>query len=155
MTPPTATQSNPAIARGIFRELVPATATKPGYMIFELPGSSYQLHLIPTTEVDAIPGKRIRGVITCKGRRVDQMAPGGRFIEPLFGRPRRVQGIVIAINPDRNALVVNAAGAIAVDGLSLPIVVELTRPDQQARDFAIGTMVGCDVMDGATFAPVS
>lgn len=149
----TATTSNPAIARGIFQELVPATATKPGYLVFTLPGSSYQLHLRPTAEVDAEPGKRVRGIITCRARRVDRPAHGGRFIEPLYGRPRRVQGIVTAVDADRNALVVNAAGAIAVDGLPLPVVLELTAPNQQAKDFAVGTTVGCDVLDGATFTP--
>lgn len=68
------------------------------------------------------------------------MQSGGRYLEPVYGRPRRVQGSVIAI--DANSIVVNAG---------VPVLVEPTDPRQNPGSFAVGQFVSFDALDGATF----
>ena len=41
-----------------------------------------------------------------EAKRIDVVTTGGRYVEPVYGRPRRVQGTVIAI--EDGAVVVNA-----------------------------------------------
>ncbi len=157
--PPASTPASPsqlATARGMLREIVLASATKPGFIVFALNNSNYAIHLrVPGGEESLRErlNKRIIGTIRCEARRVDECQTGGRFIEPVLGRPRKVQGTVLAHMPGENALVISAAGASMVDSASLPVVVKLTDGRQQATQFAVGTMVTMDVMDGATFTP--
>ena len=151
---PTAHDAALSIARATLEQIVPATATKPGYLVLALGGSNYQLHLRPLSPTEALAtrlGKKVNGIITVQARRVDVVKTGGRFIEPLTGRPRRVQGTVLARDAAANTLTLNAAGAAAVDGPSLPVVLKLTDPRQRADQFEIGVTVGCDVLDGGTF----
>lgn len=146
-----------ATARGTLVEIVAATATKPGYIVLGLPGSSYQLHLRPVPGMEAIrsePGKRLRGVITVQARRVDVVQTGGRYVEPLVGRPRRVQGTVLATDQAANTITVCAGSASAVDGLTLPIVLKLGDSRQKADQFPLDALVSCDVLEGGTFQPV-
>ncbi|MBX9736420.1 MAG: hypothetical protein K2X32_05790 [Phycisphaerales bacterium] len=146
--------ADPSIARGILREIVPASATKPGYIVFALNNSNYALHLrVPGGEESLRErlGKRLIGTIRCEARRVDECSTGGRFVEPVVGRPRKVQGAVLGHVAGENALVLSAAGASMVDSVGLPVIVKLTDARQKAAQFAIGTLVTMDVMDGATF----
>ncbi|QYO64365.1 hypothetical protein [Leptolyngbya sp. 7M] len=83
---------------------------------------------------------RIIGIIRAKARRIDEVTTGGRYIEPVYGRPRRVQGTVVAIEPD--AVVVNAG---------MPIHCTPTDPRQRPGDFKPGQFVSFDVLEGATF----
>lgn len=143
----------PEIVRGLLTDIVSATATKPGYVVLGLLLSNYQLHLrVPTGEesLRARLGKRVAGVIRCEARRVDRVGTGGRYVEPVIGRPRRVQGTVLGVIAGENSLILNAGGAAGVDGLPLPVVVKLTDARQKADQFAIGSLVSMDVMDGAT-----
>ncbi|MFN0011084.1 MAG: hypothetical protein ACKVS8_05495 [Phycisphaerales bacterium] len=146
-----------SVARATLAEIVPATATKHAHIVLTLTGSSYALHLRTTpAAADSLAarlGKKVSGIITVQARRVDVAGTGGRFIEPLVGRPRRVQGTVLARDTAANTLTLNAAGAAAVDGPSLPILLKLTDARQRADQFAVGVMVGCDVLDGGTFDP--
>lgn len=153
MTTSTAT-STPSLARGVLEEIVAATATRPGYLVFALPGSSYRLHLVPAgaTPSAAAVGKRIKGTITAHARRVDAVTTGGRLVEPLVGRPRRMHGTVLAIDPAAGTITVNAAGSSAVDGVPLPVVVKLTDARQRPDQFAVGSLVAFDVLEGATIA---
>lgn len=142
----------PALARAVLQEVVPTSATRPGYIVLAVPGSQYQLHLRPEGAITAEVGKRITGVITCQARRVDVAVTGGRFVEPVMGRPRRIQGTVLSVSGAGNTITLNAGGGVVVDGLPLPIVCALTDPRQKAEQFAPGQLVGFDVLDGATFA---
>ncbi len=149
-----ASPSQLALARGVLRDIVPASATKPGYIVFALNNSNYAIHLrVPAGEESLRDrlNKRLVGTIRCEARRVDECSTGGRFIEPVIGRPRKIQGAVLAHLPSENALVLSAAGASMVDSVSLPVIVKLTDARQQAAQFAVGTLVTMDVMDGATF----
>jgi hypothetical protein len=133
---------DPAVARGVLEASVPETATAPAHLVISFPNTSYRTHLRPTAPVSTEPGKRILGVIRCKARRIDRVTTGGRYLEPVYGRPRRVQGSVLAVTGD--ALVVDA---------SVPVHVTPTDPRQKAADFAPGDFVSFDALEGATFSP--
>ena len=92
ITPAPTSKINAAIARGTFAEAVAATATKPAFIKLNFPNTSYETHLIPAGPITAQPGKRILGKIHAKARRIDTVQTGGRYFEPVYGRPRRVQG---------------------------------------------------------------
>ena len=113
----------------------------PEKLVLAIPGSDYRLHLVPAGAIDAQVNDRISGLIRAKARRVDVISAGGRFIEPVFGRPRRVQGRIIGGDVRANTLTVLA---------SVPVTVSLM-PNQKAAQFAVGQMVSFDVEPGATF----
>ncbi len=139
------------VARGQLYDSFSATATRQAGISFHLPGSQYQLHLRSEGAVTGQVGKRIVGVIHASARRVDFTNQGGRFVEPVIGRPRRIQGTVIAHDTAANTITVDCAASAAVDGVGLPIVCKLTDARQKPEQFALGTIVGFDVLDGATF----
>jgi len=144
ITPSPTSKIAPYLARGILGAEHQATATKPACIVLDVPNTSYQLHLIPTAAPGVALGKRLIGVIRAQARRVDVVKSGGRFVEPVAGRPRRVQGIVVARDASSNTITVNAG---------VPLVLTLTDPRQRAEQFADGDFVSCDVLDGATFTP--
>ncbi len=123
------------IATGVLAE---KTSEK---LVLAVPGTDYRLKLIPVGQVNGPLNERIQGTIRANAQRVDVISAGGRFIEPIFGRPRRVQGRIIGGDVKANTLTVLAA---------VPITVTLM-PHQQAGKFAIGQMVSFDVEPGATF----
>jgi hypothetical protein len=102
--------------------------------------TSYQVHLRAAGPTGVAVGKRVIGRIEARAKRIDRVQTGGRYVEPVYGRPRRVQGMVIAI----------AEGKVVVDA-GMPIHCAPTDPRQRASDFAAGDFVSFDVLDGATF----
>lgn len=142
--PSPTTKIAPNLTRGVLQEVVPASATKPGHVVIRIPNTSYLLRLVPTTVPTTSLNKRIVGTIRARAKRVDTVGTGGRFVEPVFGRPRRVQGFVIETDPAANTITVDAG---------VPIVCELTDKRQRSADFIPSQFVGFDVMDGATFEP--
>ncbi len=105
-----------------------------------MPNTSYQIHLLPTTPVAGLaPGQRLIGLVKAKARRIDIVQTGGRYLEPVMGRPRRIQGTVIKVDPD----------AIVVDA-GIPISVTPTDTRQNASQFQVGQLVSFDALDGAT-----
>ena len=113
------------------------------HVVVGVPETSYRLHLVLPEPIDVEVGRRVRGVIHCQARRVDVVPSGGRFIEPVFGRPRRIQGWVTGGDVQRNVLHVKA---------EVPLVVHLM-PSQQASEFETGQMVCFDAEAGAKFVP--
>lgn len=142
--PAPTTRIDPALARGTLVETVPATATRPAFIKVSFPNSSYELHLVPTAPISTPPGKRILGTIHARCRRIDAVQTGGRYVEPVMGRPRRVQGSVVKVTGD----------AIVVDA-GMPIHCMPTDPRQKPSDFEPGQFVSFDVLEGATFAPAA
>jgi hypothetical protein len=143
--PAPTTRIDPTLARGELLDVVQPTATIPGYIVFGIPNSSYQVHLVATSPIDVQPGGRLIGVIAARARRIDVVKTGGKFLEPVFGRPRRVQGRVVAVDGTRNVVVVDT---------TVPVHITPADQRQKATDFEVGQMVGFDAYDGATFAPV-
>jgi hypothetical protein len=142
--PEPTTKIDPRLARGTFLGTVGATATKPEYIKLTFPNTRYEMHLLPESPVTTETGKRIVGTIHAQARRIDRVDTGGRYVEPVFGRPRRVQGRVVAVEPASNEVVVHAG---------VPIHCRPTDPRQKPTDFAEGDFVSFDVMEGASFSP--
>ncbi|MBK7405438.1 MAG: hypothetical protein IPJ41_12600 [Phycisphaerales bacterium] len=140
--PAPTTKIDPRLARGTLVELTPATATKPEFVRISFPNTQYQIHLLPETPVGVEPGARIIGTIHAQVARIDKVNAGGRYFEPVLGRPRRVQGRVIAVNGETNEVIVNAG---------VPIHCHPTDKRQKATDFHDGDFVTCGVLEGATF----
>lgn len=116
-----------------------------GEVIVSLPGTNYQLHLKTDAPVEPSPQGRVRGVVRCSAWKLDRVSAGGSYIEPVFGRPRRVQGTVLGSIADSNSVVVDIAGQ--------PIVATL--PERwDATELTEGERVGLDIYDGAVFEPV-
>src|SRR5690606_6648581 len=94
-----------------------------GMIVLGLPGTDYRVHLVcAQPPAGAKVRDRVRGTITANARRVDVVPSGGRYIEPVFGRPRRVQGRVIGGDPQANTITVDCV---------LPLVCKLTDPRQK------------------------
>lgn len=133
----------PTLARGELSEIVAPTATKPGHIVIEFPNTSYQMHLLPTGPITTPIGKRIIGTIRATARRVDLVQTGGKYVEPVFGRPRRVQGTVIGGDDRARTLIVDAG---------MPIHCTMNDARQAPSMFPQGALVSFDVLDGATFS---
>lgn len=119
---------------------------KDGAIVLAVPGTDYRLHLAVDAALPAAAGSRVRGTIRGVARRIDTMPSGGRFIEPVHGRPRRVQGRVIGTDPGAGTILVQAG---------VPISVQVGDPRQQASQFAVGDLVAFDVERGARFLPMT
>jgi len=140
ITPAPTTKIDPSLARGTLTDIVASTATKPGFIKVSFPNTSYELHLIPIAPPRAEVDKKILGLIRAKARRIDTVQTGGRYVEPVFGRPRRVQGTVLSVSGE--SVLVNAG---------VPIHITPTDARQKAADFQPGQFISFDVMDGASF----
>jgi hypothetical protein len=146
--PAPTTKIDPTIARGTLEQVVEPTATRQGYVVISFANTSYQMHLLPAAPVTTPVGKRILGVIEATARRIDSVDTGGKYVEPVFGHPRRVQGRVI----DRTPGASGQGGVIVVDA-GLPIHCRVSDSRQKAAQFEIGELVTFDVLDGSTFTP--
>lgn len=115
-------------------------------VVLGIAGTNYQLHLGLEGNLTIEVGKRARGVIRTHVWKLDFVSAGGAFVEPVYGRPRRVQGTVEAPLGQGNAIIVDVAGC--------PIVGML--PERwQADDIKPGTRVGLDVYDSSVFQPIA
>jgi hypothetical protein len=105
----------------------------------------YRLHLVLRGSIEAESSRRVRGIIRASVWKVDRVSRGGgSFVEPVIGRPRRIQGPVLATVASTNSLVVSICGCRLVGDL----------PERwQADEFPPGTRVGLDVFEGAVFEP--
>jgi hypothetical protein len=142
--PAPTSQIAPGVARGVLAEFVAPTPTRPGYIVVEFPNTNYRMHLIPAGPITTPVGKRIIGTIRAAARRVDLVETGGRYVEPVYGRPRRVQGTVIGGDDHSRTIIVDAG---------MPIHCTMTDPRQVPSQFPRGALVSFDVLDGATFSP--
>jgi hypothetical protein len=146
MLHPAPTSSVPTgVARGVFEERHPETATTPEQVVLSFYNTQYRMHLLPIGEITVAEGKRIEGRIRADAKRVDVVTSGGRYVEPVHGRPRRVQGTIVATDNGKNTITVKAG---------VPIECRLTDRRQSAAQFEAGQFVSFDVMRGATFEQV-
>ena len=116
-----------------------------GQIVLGLPETEYQLHLMVDPPIQTSTNPHIAGTIHARARRVDIVQTGGRFIEPVYGRPRRIQGTITAIDPIGNTLTVDSG---------CPIVCLLVT-GQKTSQFSLGQLVSFDVERGATFEPLA
>lgn len=142
ITPSPTTKLEVGVARGVYGGRVLTPSSRGECIRFLVPNTSYELYLVAGTEVHGQEGKRVIGTIRAKARRVDHVKTGGRYVEPVVGRPRRVQGKIVKI--ETTALVVDAG---------VPIHCELMDDRQVPEQFEIGQLVSFDVLDGAKIEP--
>lgn len=89
------------------------------------------------------PGHSVRGTIQAPAWKLDVVSEGGNYVEPLYGRPRRMQGMVLAVNAVGNELTVQVGYEVTVK-----------LPDRyRAADYPPGTRVGWDNLEVPTFIP--
>ena len=111
-----------------------------GIITLAVPGASYKNSF---KLVGAAPaaGASVCGVIHAPAWKADHVELGGNYVEPLYGRPRRMQGTILATNPATNELTVRVGYEVTV---KLP---ERYKP----ADFAVGARVGWDNIEIPTF----
>jgi hypothetical protein len=112
-----------------------------------IPGTSYRLQFTPVSPITGEVGKRILGRVRGRALRLHAAQAGGKFIEPVYGHPRIVQGTILGYGP-RGA----SGDALLVD-MAIPVWLSLDA-GQTAGDFPVGTMVNMYVESGMTFEEV-
>lgn len=112
-----------------------------GVGVFTVPGTQYQLSLDVTDDLSASIGQRVRGRVHGRALRMHRASAGGNFIEPLEGRPRIVQGTVLAVDPSSQEVILD---------LVVPVRVAMVE-DQPASGFATGEMVNFYMEPGTRF----
>lgn len=127
-------------ARGVLAESAPDRVT------IQFPGTDYRLQLAVYQPPRSPVGKKIQGSIRAQARRVDLVRTGGRYIEPLQGTPRRIQGEVLATDAGDNSLLV---------GAGIPILCKLTDPRQNVTQFKQGDLIAFEVLPGVSFSPAA
>lgn len=141
MTPTGASTPIQHLARGTLAE------ASDGRIVLAVPESEYRVHLNVEAPTAVEPGKRIRGLVRAQARRIDVVATGGRYLEPIFGRPRRIQGTILAVDAAADTVTIAAHDA-------LPIVCR-TNEAQRAAQFKPGQFVACDLAPGTSFEPIA
>lgn len=136
-----ATLSSPDMFVG--RLFDPQTPLKEGLIAVEVTGTDYKLHLAYQGQPATGPQGRVQGRIYANAKKVDRVKAGGRFIEPSVGRPRRIQGRVIAADIAANTITVQ---------ITVPMICQLDDL-QKADQFPIGGLVRCNIERGARFEP--
>jgi len=75
-----------------------------------VPGTDYRLTLVldgPRPAVEVPAGRRLRGTIHAEALRIHPATGGGRFIEPVWGAPRSVAGVVRYVDEPGNRVLVD------------------------------------------------
>ena len=137
MSQTTTTQAPPTVSGKLLEK-------KPGLIVLGVPGTDYRLRLVLEIDLPQAVGQKVTGTIHATARRVDVIPAGGRYVEPVFGRPRRVQGRIVGGHVASRALYVQAGPTF---------ICTLSDARQEASDFSIGQMVSFDVEPGAVFKP--
>jgi len=144
ITPSPTTKLDPRLARGTLIAVNPESPPRPAHIVFAIPNTSYEIALIPTAPITAPPGHRLVGAIRAASRRIDLVETGGRYIEPVFGKPRRLQGTVTGTDEGGRVLIVNA---------TVPFLITPGDPRQSASMFPEGSLIALDLPDWPTFTP--
>jgi hypothetical protein len=114
-----------------------------GIVTLKVPGSNYRNSFALHENAVLTAGSRIRGTIHAPAWKVDRVELGGNYVEPLFGRPRRMQGTILSVNATTNELTVQVGYEATV---KLPA-------QYKASEYAVGERVGWDNIDIPTFEP--
>lgn len=143
--PAPTTQIDPTLARGTILEVREADDRNPDRVVMGFPNTDYKIELVLKGElapVKALVGEMVLARLFARARRIDTPNAGGRRFEPCIGRPTRILGTVVGVDPVSNILVVNAGQ---------PIALQITAPGQQAQALADADFVVCDLHPGAWF----
>ena len=112
--------------------------------VLALPATEYQLHLTIESPLKPTPQRRVKGVIRCPVWKVDTVSAGGAYIEPVLGRPRRIQGRVVGSIDQSNTVILEVRSTLILGDL----------PDRwTASELPVGSPLAIDVRDGSSFRP--
>ena len=114
-----------------------------GQVVFAPVGTNYELHLV-APNYGGPTGTPVRGIVRVTARKLWTVPSGGNFINPIFGTPRTIQGLVRALDPRQ--LVVQAGCPIRVDLPDSDIVYDLAN-----GPIRVGRIVNVTALPGATF----
>lgn len=112
-----------------------------GFVTLKTPNNNYRNSFKLPEGVTLTVGQRVTGTIHAPAWKVDRVDFGGNYCEPLFGRPRRMQGTIVAVNTQANELTVQTGYEVTV---KLPA-------QYLAANFQLGTRVGWDNIDVPSF----
>ncbi|MBB6429932.1 hypothetical protein [Algisphaera agarilytica] len=135
---------NPATASAVPTVSGKLLEHREGEIEIGLPGTDYRMKLVVEIEPPVAVGKKITGTIHATARRVDVIPAGGKFVEPVFGRPRRVQGRIVGGHGPSRTLYVQAGPTL---------ICTLSDERQSTEQFSIGQIASFDVEAGAVFKP--
>lgn len=142
LKPAPTTKIDPGLARGTLFAQTPSGDGRPATVTLSFPNTNYQTTLNVAGDVKADIGRKVIGVIRAEAKRVDVVRTGGRFIDPVYGMPRRVQGMIVSADNTANTITIHAG---------VPVVCKLTDQRQRAVGFEPGQLVCCEIKPGATF----
>ena len=111
-----------------------------------VPSYAYRVVLVLVGDAAALAtkvGKKVNGTVRGKALRAWQATAGGCFIEPVWGAPRSVQGRVLAVDVDANAVLLD---------LVFPAWISI-EPSQSAGSWQTGDMLNFYVESGMRFTP--
>ena len=112
--------------------------------VLAIPGTDYRIELLAEGLDESQIGSRVRGRVHGRALRMHRTPAGGNFIEPLAGRPRIVQGTIMAIDPDRNEVLID---------LVVPVRVAMFE-GELATSLATGEMVNFYMEPGTRFESI-
>lgn len=136
------TTPRPVSSRSLLRGVI--AEVRSDAVVVAVPDTDYRVLLMAAEGHGLKSGDRVKGVASAQARRIDAIKSGGAYLEPVNGRPRRVQGRIIDVDVINDTITVFAgAGGIVCrcNGIQNASIFE---PDQ---------LVTFDVEPGATFTP--
>ena len=116
----------------------------PGVVVFKPRGTNYELHLETAEPFQGPLNKPVDGFVRVQARKVYTVPSGGLFIEPLTGRPRTVQGRVVAVG--KHEIAIHVGGIVIVSLPEEPHAIDLG-----SGPIAEGVMVNVVAFPGASF----
>ena len=114
-----------------------------GMVTLSVPGMNYRNSFAVKGTAGLTSGARVRGTIHAPAWKLDSVELGGNYVEPLYGRPRRMQGTILGVNAATNELTVQVGYEATV---KLP-------EKYKASDYKVGERVGWDNIDVPVFEP--
>jgi hypothetical protein len=144
--PAPTTKIDPTLTRATIVDVLDETHASEAMVVLSFANTNYKTHLI-TNQADhlrSMVGKTVLGTMHATARRIDPAGAGGRCFDPCVGRPRRVMGTIVGVDPRSNGMVINV-------GPSMAVWLTLSAPGQQASDLASAEFITCDVLPGASF----
>jgi hypothetical protein len=112
-----------------------------GVVTLRVPNTNYRNCFASKDAASLKIGERVVGRIVAPAWKVDCVELGGNYVEPLVGRPRRMQGTILSVDAARNELTVQVGYEVTVK-----------MPEKyKAESFQPGARVGWDNIEVPSF----
>jgi hypothetical protein len=118
-------------------------ALQDGLVTLAVPHSNYKNSFQLAGGSLPAPGQKVKGTIHAPAWKAEAVELGGNYVEPLYGRPRRMQGTILSVNAAANELTVQVGYEVTV---KLP-------EKYKAADYQVGSRIGWDNVEIPTFTP--